>query len=489
MTNDKGRMPSTHTPQPTQATHSIAIRWLVALVQRRLASLGFLFLVLAIPVAALLGTLNVTILSTVWAAPPIREFTIGLSAQRRPITAVQIGDGERKLVVVGATHGGAEANTYHLTLELIAHFRENPDEVPPNVRLYLIPALNPDGLALNTRFDAAGVDLNRNMNTNLDTCAENDWATTVYGAYGIISDTGGPYPDSQVESRLIKQFLLDASGAIFLHSNAGLVFPAYCDHQPSIGMAQVYAEAAGYLYNRYWLNYMITGGMHDWAGSLGIAAITPELITATETEFDQNLAGIQAVLAQADDLLPLPEDHMMAGIRVPAQIWRYWRAHGGEAVFGVPLEPVRRTKQGLAQTFSQARIELNAAQVDTPLLLQPTMLGISSAEALGYTEGHPAFAPGDPATAPLFFAETGHTLREAFLYYWQRNGGSAVFGYPISEEFTTTTSDGQRRIVQYFERAVFAYYPEDGSVRLEPLGWQAVLVEGVRAPSVAPHVR
>jgi len=26
--------------------------------------------------------------------------------------------------------------------------------------------------------------------------------------------------------------------------------------------------------------------------------------------------------------------------------------------------------------------------------------------------------------------------------------------------------------VQYFERAVFAYYPEDGSVRLEPLGWQ-----------------
>lgn len=458
-------------------------------VTHRLSGLGLILVLLAIPCTALLGSLGLTIPGTVRAAPTIREFTIGSSAQGRPITAVQIGDGARKLVVVGATHGAPEANTYWLTLELSDHFRANPEEVPPEVRLYLIPTLNPDGLALGTRFDAAGVDLNRNMNTNLDACPENDWSVTVNGAYGIVSDTGGPYPDSQIESRLIKSFLLDASGAIFLHSNAGLVFPAYCEHQPSIAMAQAYAQAAGYLYNRYWLNYMITGGMHDWAGSLGIAAITPELVTATETEFAQNLAGIRAVLADPETLLPLPEDRVEGGVRVPARIWRYWRSHGGEEVFGMPLEPARPTANGMAQTFTRARIELDETRADTPFLLQPAPLGTRSAQALGYADTHPAFAPGDPATAPLFFEETGHTLRESFLYYWQRNGGVNVFGYPISEEFTTITSDGQRRIVQYFERAVFAYYPEDGSVHPEPLGLQALLTEEVRTPWVVPQVR
>ena len=38
----------------------------------------------------------------------------------------------------------------------------------------------------------------------------------------------------------------------------------------------------------------------------------------------------------------------------------------------------------------------------------------------------------------------------------------------------------RRRIVQYFERAVFAYHPEDGSVRLEPLGWEALVRERLR---------
>lgn len=418
----------------------------------------------------------------------VRDFTLGLSGMGRSIDVVQFGNGPRKLVVVGDTHGGPETNTYQLTLELIAHFRANPDLVPVGVRLYFIPSLNPDGLALGTRFDGSGIDLNRNMNTNLDACPENDWRVTVEGARGIISDTGGPYPDSQIESRLIRGFLLDASGAIFIHSNAGLVFPAYCEHQPSIALAETYAGAAGYQYSRFWPNYMITGSMSDWAGSLGIAAITPELVSGDQSEFTENLAGLQAVLGDAERLLPLPEDGAIDGIAIPGPLYRYWRSLGGMQRFGPPLAPAETSATGVQQTFRNIRLGLDPTLVDTAYYIQPVPLGTAAAEALAYG-GSAARSPGDPASAPRFFPESGHTLKEAFLAYWDQGGGLEVFGLPLSEEFTSTTADGQQRIVQYFERAIFAYYPEDGSVRLEPLGVRAITLEHLARPTAPQTIR
>lgn len=416
---------------------------------------------------------------TTHAAPLVREFTLGVSAQGRPITVVQVGNGERKLVVVGDTHGGPEANTYHLTLQLIDYFRANANEVPPGVRLYLIPTINPDGLALDSRFNAAGVDLNRNMNTNLDACPENDWSAMVFGAYGIVSETGGPFADSEVESRLIRNFLLDASGAIFLHSNAGLVFPAFCEHRPSIEMAQVYAEAAGYEYHRFWERYIIQGGMHDWAGSMGIASITPELVSPTESEFAQNLAGLQAVLANGDELLPPPADGAVGGFVVPAVVWRYWRSHGGEEVLGLPLEAARTTPDGVVQTFRNARLELHTAQADTPFVVQPARLGL---EQVGITATVSLTGTvGTEAGAPLVDA--------LFAEYWQRYNGEYVLGSAVAPAREMTAADGVRRTVQYFERGALASYPEDGSVRPEPLGWQRLLREQVNAAWVAPQVR
>ncbi|HEU5088575.1 MAG TPA: M14 family metallopeptidase, partial [Roseiflexaceae bacterium] len=189
------------------------------------------------------------------------DIEIGRSGQDRSITAVRIGNGPRKLVLVGATHGYPERNTYQLAEQLAEYFRAHPDEVPASVRLYIVPLINPDGLALQTRFNAAGIDLNRNMNTNFDACDDNDWNITVQGARGIVSDTGGPYPDSEPETRVIRDFLLDASAVVFFHSDGGDVFPAACEHAPSIRLAEVYAQQSGYRYDRYWQNYLITGGM------------------------------------------------------------------------------------------------------------------------------------------------------------------------------------------------------------------------------------
>lgn len=419
------------------------------------------------------------------AAPPaVRDITIGLSAQERPITATVVGDGERKLVVVGDTHGGPEANTYVLTTQLIEYYRANPDTVPADVTLYLIPSLNPDGLALGSRYDAFGIDLNRNMNTNLDTCVENDWSQYVYGAGGIPSYTGGPFPDSQIESRVIRTFLLDASGAIFLHSNAGLVFPASCEHAPSIAMAQRYAEGSGYIYTRFWDNYLITGGMHDWAGSLGIAAITPELITGYDSEYAQNLSGLQAVLADPEATLPLPTDQQVNGITVPAVIWRYWLAHGGADVFGVPITPPQTVGDDIIQTFSNARLVYRAALRDTPFVVQPAPLGY---EALRAREDATATAPVATRTPAylsplppldaevLYVEETGHALGYGFLDYYRLHGGSDVLGLPISDEMTVLATDGSERTAQYFENVLLTYNPADGTIQPEPIGWQALV--------------
>ena len=60
------------------------------------------------------------------------------------------------------------------------------------------------------------------------------------------------------------------------------------------------------------------------------------------------------------------------------------------------------------------------------------------------------------------FTETGHNVCGRFLQYWQTHGGLAQQGYPIGEPVGELSSvDGRWYTVQYFERAVFEYHPEN----------------------------
>ncbi len=61
-----------------------------------------------------------------------------------------------------------------------------------------------------------------------------------------------------------------------------------------------------------------------------------------------------------------------------------------------------------------------------------------------------------------WYAPTGHTLRGAFLDYWNRYDGLAQFGYPLTEEFYEEVgADHKQYQVQYFERNRFEYHPEN----------------------------
>ncbi len=67
----------------------------------------------------------------------------------------------------------------------------------------------------------------------------------------------------------------------------------------------------------------------------------------------------------------------------------------------------------------------------------------------------------DRHTITQYFAETGHGLGGVFRQYWERNGGLAQFGYPITGELIEPDpTSGKTRIVQYFERTRFEYFPE-----------------------------
>jgi murein peptide amidase A len=90
----------------------------------------------------------------------VKRVLLGRSVDGRAITAVELGNPKstRTILVVGCIHGDEPAGVA-ITDALI---RLRP---PPNVALWVLPDLNPDGVAAQTRGNADGVDLNRNFPT------------------------------------------------------------------------------------------------------------------------------------------------------------------------------------------------------------------------------------------------------------------------------------------------------------------------------------
>jgi hypothetical protein len=85
-------------------------------------------------------------------------------------------------------------------------------------------------------------------------------------------------------------------------------------------------------------------------------------------------------------------------------------------------------------------------------------------------------------TTSQYFPSTGHNISGAFWTYYQHIPNAAyVFGAPITEQFTDIQSG---RIIQYFQRARFEYYPEnpiEQRVKLSAVGqhvFQHSKVEG-----------
>jgi hypothetical protein len=163
-------------------------------------------------------------------------------------------------------------------------------------------------------------------------------------------------------------------------------------------------------------------------------------------------------------------------------IWRYWRMHGGIERFGLPLAPPELRGARVRQSFTNAVLELDPTQADTPLLVRPMLVG----QSIPLPSDATAVLPPSDARR---YSETGKTLYGAFAAYWDRYDGMALLGFPLSDEFIGQTADGTRRSMQIFERGVLSYHAEQNQVRLEPTGWATFIRQGTSATTIPHQIR
>lgn len=241
---------------------------------------------------------------------PKRE-VLGFSVEGREIESYNFGKGEKLLVFVGGIHGGYEWNSVLLAYELADYFEASPEVIPDDLRVAIIPSLNPDGIFkivnkegrfnvadLPTegsnaagRFNANKVDLNRNFDCK--------WKPE--GTWGTILVSCGEGPFSEPESAALKKFVLENNPAavLFWHSKSNGVYGSYCEDeilQETREIMNAYSRASGYPAYETFDQYQVTGDASDWLASVGIPAISVELKTHESIEWEQNLAGIKALL-------------------------------------------------------------------------------------------------------------------------------------------------------------------------------------------------
>lgn len=243
---------------------------------------------------------------------PVYEI-IGTSVEGRDIEVYRFGTGDTHLLFVGGIHGGYEWNSVVLAYTFIDYLRANPDVVPEALTISVVPSANPDGvfavvgkegrftpeevpIGVSTapgRFNARGVDLNRNFACKWK--PESTWRGSVVSA--------GTSAFSEPEAVAIRDYVLahTPDAGVFWHSQSDAVYGSECHEgilSGTVTLMNTYAGATGYAAIPTFDAYEITGDVEGWLASIGVPAITVELKTHTDVEWERNLLGIQALFSE-----------------------------------------------------------------------------------------------------------------------------------------------------------------------------------------------
>ncbi len=237
---------------------------------------------------------------------------IGTSVDGHDITAYHFGSGTKELLFVGGIHGGYEWNTVLVAYQLMDYLKANPSAIPAGVKVTVIPVVNPDGLnkvvgtttrfaasdvakqqsvQISGRFNSHTVDLNRNFDC--------DWKAS--GTWQNTTVDGGSAAFSEPESQAVKKYVETSNPAavVVWYSSAGGVYASNCHDgvlPETIAISDIYAKASKYPAHANFDFYQITGDMVNWLAKQKIPAFSVLLSNHTDTEWDKNKAGIDALL-------------------------------------------------------------------------------------------------------------------------------------------------------------------------------------------------
>ena len=241
------------------------------------------------------------------------ETIIGKSTEGRDIVAYHYGTGTTtELLFIGGIHGGYEWNTSLVAYEAMDYLKANPSIIPGDLKVTVIPVLNPDGLnkvvgtsgrfsagdvsksqtvVTSGRFNANNVDLNRNFDC--------DWQSS--GKWQSKTVSGGDEVFSESESQAIKNYVAtNKPGAVVVwYSAAGGVYSSSCHNgilAETKTLTNTFAKASGYKAYSEFDSYEITGDMVNWFAKEKIPAISVLLTNHNDTEWTKNKAGIDALL-------------------------------------------------------------------------------------------------------------------------------------------------------------------------------------------------
>ena len=137
------------------------------------------------------------IISSQLQTPParIQRYTAGMSAEKRPLECVVLGQGSDVCFILATIHGDEPSGT-PLVNHLIDYLQDNPDLLTGR-KVVIMPVANPDGMYHNSRRNVHDVDLNRNF------AAANRFNKKAYGY------TACSQPEARVVAELISRYQPD----------------------------------------------------------------------------------------------------------------------------------------------------------------------------------------------------------------------------------------------------------------------------------------
>ena len=122
----------------------------------------------------------------------VEESVVGRSFKDRPIEQIRLGSGTDVVLIMASIHGTETAGT-PLVRRLIDEVKLQPSLLRGKT-LVVLPMVNPDGAAAGQRYNARGVDLNRNF------AAENRQNSKRYGLEALSE------PEALAIFRVIEEF-------------------------------------------------------------------------------------------------------------------------------------------------------------------------------------------------------------------------------------------------------------------------------------------